>query len=61
MERNGSKLIICPWLDGDVLAKVPMRQKRRKEVTKLVKRLFVKHKFNKIAGRIIDWWMEKLA
>ena len=58
MERNGSKLIICPWLDGDVLAKVSMRQKRRKEVTKLVKRLFVKYKFNKIAGRMIDWWME---
>lgn len=58
MERNGSKFIFCPFLEGDILAKTTAREIRKEELTKIVRRMFVKHKFNKIRGKIIDWMVE---
>lgn len=59
MERNGSKLILCPWLDGDVLEKAHERQMRREELTNIIGKAFAKRKYKHIPSRLIDWWMDK--
>ncbi len=59
MERNGSKLILCSWLEGDVLEKAYERQMRREELTNIIGKVFAKRKYKHIPARLIDWWMDK--
>ncbi len=59
MERNGSKLILCPWLEGDVLEKAHERQMRREELRNIIGKVFAKRKYKHIPARLIDWWMDK--
>ena len=59
MERNGSKLILCPWLEGNVLEKAHERQMRREELTNIMRKKYAKLKYKHIPARLIDWWMDK--
>ncbi len=59
MERNGSKLILCPWLEGDILEKTYIRQMRRKELTHIIGKAFAKRKYKHIPPVLIYWWLDK--